>query len=147
MCLVLFLPVEIGLKKGKVLGNKRNSCLPQFGSFLALRTAAITKWCIETELAPNYITGRNHVFPYFVNSTRNDFRFRPSETWFPFPWRFRTGNDLSSFQRNSVITLCVFFCFCFLFLVSVTFPVKYLVFFFFSSFFLIHGQDRMINAS
>ena len=115
MCLVLFLPVEIGLKKGKVLGNKRNSCLPQFGSFLALRTAAITKWCIETELAPNYITGRNHVFPYFVNSTRNDFRFRPSETWFPFPWRFRTGNDLSSFQRNSVITLCVFFCFCFCF--------------------------------
>ena len=32
MCLVLFLPVEMRLKKGKELGNKRNSCLPQFGS-------------------------------------------------------------------------------------------------------------------
>ena len=43
MCLVLFLPVEMRLKKGKELGNKGNSCLPQFGSFLVLRTAAITK--------------------------------------------------------------------------------------------------------
>ena len=62
------------------------------------------------------ITGRNNVFPYFVNSTetwsrQNPSRFHRAETlWSSFPWTdafplcFRVGNEGSCFRHISVIT-------------------------------------------
>ena len=58
-------------------------------------------------------------------------------------FRFR---DFSAPETTYHLSNAILLSHFFFFLVSVTFPVKYLVYFFFSFFFLIHGQDRMINA-
>ena len=51
-------------------------------------------------------TGRNNVFPYFVNSTEtwsclNPSRFRPAETWWSsFPWTGRVSVMFPSRKRT-----------------------------------------------
>ena len=60
-------------------------------NFQAVRSALQISICLLG------ITGRNNVFPYFVNSTEtwtclNPSRFRPAETWWSsFPWTGRVS--------------------------------------------------------
>ena len=92
----------------------------------------------RVELSCGVYTGRNNVFPYFVNSTETasclyPSRFRPAETWWPsFPWtgrvfvmfplRKRTNMFLPHFWYNISVLSCfryvsgeVFFFFFFFF--------------------------------
>ena len=94
-------------------------------------------------------TGRNDVFPCFVNSTETGSclypsRFLPAETWWSsFPW---TGRVSVMFpRRKRTILFPPHFCY-HIFVLSCFRYISGDVFFVFF-FFLTHVQDRMINVS
>ena len=69
-----------------------------------MRDWALLQFCTFT--STRTFTGRNNVFPYFVNSTEtwsclNPSRFRPAETWWSsFPWTGRVSVMFPSRKRT-----------------------------------------------